>query len=226
MRLAQLAYRVIRNNMQNPPEGLSFNAFVSGYHDQDPDYVSQISFAFEYIDRALQRLVTEKKTKPMVFKAAPNHIAFVPFDKGEVTAVVLPKRDGYESLNWHEAEGGIVVSPLVYAKGEDGKRTPALVCIEYRAAIPLFELEDIREEALDADGYPITKEREIDLEDYGVTDEMCAYVIEYAEAMLMENVSPDLSAKHLNYAETYFARLKTRYSGYPQTHVSKIGGIW
>ena len=145
---------------------------------------------------------------------------------GELYAITPAEPYTSDDLNWNDAEGGITVSPLPFAKGGDGKRTPAEVLIEYRANIPLFELEDVRQEGVDEAGYPTVKEKEIDLEGYGVTDEMCAYVIEYAEAMLMENVSPDLSNKHLNYAENYFARLKTRHTGYPQTHVSKIGGIW
>ena len=221
MRLAQLAYRVIRNNMQNPPDGLSFQSFVQGDHDADPDYVSQISFAFEYIDRALQRLVSEKKTLLKILNIAPTEVGFIPFKNGKITSVFYRLPYGYERVYWNNAEGGIVVSGLRYKK----EREPAEVSVEYRKDIPLFELEDIRKEGLGETGYPVTCENEIDLEGYGVTDEMCAYVIEYAEGMLMENVSPELSAKHLNYAETYFTRLETHHTDYPQTNVSRHGGL-
>ena len=230
MRLAQLIYKISRNIMQTTPDGFSFNAFIQGDFDTDPDYSSQIAFAFDYANLAFQRLYTARKTKLKSALRFPitGTGGFLPFEEGEVTAVYRFSPDGgYVTYPFKPfralGKRGVAVDRAALICDREGKSIP--LWVEYRPYIPHFDIEDIRQEGLDPINELETIEKEVDLEQYGLTDEMCAYVAEYAEGMLMENASPELSARHVNMAEAYFTGLKTEHTEFPQPRVSGKWGL-
>lgn len=215
MKLASLAYEIARDSIEFP-SGFNKEGFVRGDYDHDRDFNSQISFAFNYINLAFTRLITGKKTLLKIVPKISNDQGYIEFKDGEVIAVVSGLGRDYERVNFMAYGEGIAVEKAYVQK---------VVYVEYRPAIPHFDIESIRDQALDEDNEEIIVEVEIELEQYGITDEMCNYVKEYAKGGLMEYLSPDLSQKHTQMAENYFAALKTRYTDFPQRKIEdRFGG--
>ena len=215
MKLASLAYEIARDSIEFP-SGFNKEGFVRGDYDRDRDFNSQISFAFNYINLAMSRLVTGKKTLLKVVPKISNDQGYIEFKDGEVIAVASGLGRDYERVNFMVYGEGIAVEKAYVQK---------VVYVEYRPMIPRFDIESIRDQALDEDNEEIIVEVEVDLEQYGITDEMCSYIKEYAKGGLMEYLSPDLSQKHTQMAENYFAALKTRYTDFPQRKIEdRFGG--
>ncbi len=217
MKLANLAYEVVRDAIKIDG-GINFDVFIRGDYDSDRDYSSQISFAFNYINLAFSRLLTSKKTLLKLTDAVSDDNGYIDFDDGEITAIVSEISPLYEKVAFHNYQNGVAIEKKYVGK---------TVFIEYRAYIPHFDIESIRHQTLDDDNEETYEEVEIDLKDYGITDEMCSYVKEYAIGGLTEYLSPELSQRHIQMAESYFSALKTRYTEYPQRKIEdKFGGDW
>ena len=215
MKLGSLVYEIVRDAIEFP-SGFNKEGFIRGDYDNDRDFSSQISFAFNYVNLAFTRLVTSKKTLLKITKKISDETGYIEFKDGEITAIVTNMSREYERVNFHDFNEGVAIEKEYIGKP---------IYIEYRPAIPHFDLESIRDQALDEDNEETIVEVEIDLEQYGITDEMCAYVKEYAKGGLMEYLSPELSSRHVQMAESYFSALKTRYTAYPQRKVEdRFGG--
>lgn len=213
MKLATLAYEIARDAIENP-SGFNFEGFVRGDYDNDRDYSSQISFAFNYINLFCSRLLTERKTKLKITKTISDVNGYIEFSKGNITAIVDAVTPRYKRVKYFEYLDGVAVEKEWVSK---------IVYVEYRPFIPHFSLEDIRTMSEDA-GYD---EVIINLEDYGITDEMCSYIKEFAKGGLMEYLSPDLSEKHSQKAEVYINRLPTKHTQFPQREIEdSMEGDW
>jgi hypothetical protein len=64
-----------------------------------------------------------------------------------------------------------------------------------------------------------------DLKEYGITDSMCNYIIEYVSGRLLEPISAELSNMHISRAESYFANIKPVEQAFPQKTVVRIFGV-
>lgn len=209
MKLAKLAYEIAKDAIKFS-SGFNFEGFVAGDYDETRDFSSQISFAFSYINLAIARLITTEKTLLKVQKVSTNEIGYADFNLGEITSVVDSISPKYQRVFFRRFGNGIAVESNFVSKD---------VYIEYRPFVPLFGLSSIREQVLDDDNHETYQEVEIELQDYGITDEMCSYIKEYAIGGLTEYLSPELSNRHTQMAEAYFASLKTRYTDFPQREV-------
>lgn len=217
MKLADLAYEVARDSIEFP-SGFNKYGFVRGDFDDDRDFSTQISFAFNYINLAFARLFSSKKNLLKIVKKTPSATGYFDFADGEVTAIVSDLSRDYERVHFKPFGDGFAVEEDFASK---------VVYVEYRPFIPHFDLSSIREQALE-DNRVVFEEVDVELEDYGINDEMCAYVKEYAKGGLMEYLSPDLSQKHTQMAENYFSMLKTRHTDYPQRKIEDrlgVGGL-
>lgn len=228
MKLALLAFEIVRDSIEFP-SGITEEGFVRGDYDNDRDFSAQISAAFNYINLAFSRLVTSKKTILKVTTAAPYSTGYIEFTLGNITAIVDTLQQDYTNVrNTPYSNGVAIESKFIIPVVKDGKivaDTYSPLYVEYRPKIPHFDLNSIRKQGLDANNEEEIQEVEIELEDYGITDEMVPYIKEYCKGGLMEYMSPDLSQKHYQIAESYFANLKTQYTHFPQRHVdTSIGG--
>ena len=213
MKAADLVYEIVRDAIEFP-SGFNKEGFIEGLYDDDRDFSSQISFAFNYVNLGLTRLVTNKKTMLKVIHKMADSTGYIEFKDGEIINVVscVRPRD-YKRVAFKPFGDGIVV---------EGKYVSRIVYIEYRPYIPHLDMDSIRKQTLNDDNEIQYEEIEINLESYGVTDEMCAYVKEYAKGGLMEYLSPELSQKHTQMAENYFSNLQTRYTNFPQKAVEDV----
>ena len=214
MKLASLAYEICRDAIE-VPSGFNKDGFVRGDYDHDREYSPQISFAFHYINLALARLATGKKTVLKIADKISNDTGYIEFKDGDVISVLSDLGPEYKRVRYANYMEGVAVEADYVQK---------VVYIEYRPAIPHFDIESIRDQTVNDDNEEEIVEVDVELSDYGVTDEMCNYVKEYAKGGLMEYLSPDLSQKHTQMAETYFSSLKTRYTEFPQHRVANLFG--
>lgn len=219
MKLANLVYEIVKDAIEFP-SGFNFDGFIRGDYDEDRDFSSQISFAFNYVNLAFARLYTGQKNILKITKKISNENGYIEMKEGEVLAVVDGLKPDYEKVSYHLFMDGIAVE-----KDYVGK----VVYIEYRPLIPHFDMESIREQTWDEDNEVTYKVIDVDLEQYGINEEMCAYVKEYCKGGLLEYLSPDLSNRHVQMAEAYFSNLKTRITEYPiRRIVDRVGsgGAW
>ena len=219
MKLARLVYEAIRDAIEFP-SGFNYEGFIRGDFDPDRDFSTQISFAFNYVNLAFARLRSEHKLLLKLAKKASDANGYIAFDEGEVTAVTTSKDRDYRRVQFKEWIDGIAV---------EGAYVQKVLYIEYLPAIPHFDLDSIRDQSLDDDNEETYVGVDVDLKDYGITDEMCAYVKEYVKGGLLEYLSPELSQRHIQMAEAYFSGLKTRYTSFPQREVENrygSGGAW
>lgn len=218
MKLASLAYEIARDSIEIP-SGINKDSFIRGDYDTDRDFKSQISFAFNYINLAFARLISGKKTGIKIAKKVTSDTGYLEFHDGEILAIVSDMGRGYKRAHFRPFMDGVALEPSFASK---------VVYVEYRPFIPKFDMDSIRKQVLDDDNQLTYEERVVDLEDYGISDEMCAYVKEYAKGGLMEYLSPELSSRHTQMAESYFASLKTQYSNFPQREIENrlnVGGV-
>jgi len=233
MKLALLAFEIVRDSIEFP-SGITEEGFIRGDYDNDRDFSAQISSAFNYINLAFSRLVTSKKTILKVTTAAPYSTGYIEFTLGNITAIVDTLHPDYTNVrNTPYSNGVAIESKFIIPFIENGKNVTDSsgnvvylpLYIEYRPKVPHFDLESIRKQGVDENNEEEIQEIEINLEDYGITDEMVPYIKEYCKGGLIEYLSPDLSQKHYQIAESYFADLKTQYTHFPQRHVdTSIGG--
>lgn len=209
MKLANLAYEIIRDAIEFQ-SGFNKEGFIRGDFDEDRNFSLQISFAFNYINLAIARLITNRKTLLKVVQKSADSAGYFDFDKGEVTAVVSDLSPKYNRVFFRPFSDGIAV---------EGGYASKSVYVEYRPFVPNFSIDSIRHQTLDEDNRVTYEELVVKLDDYGITDEMCAYIKEYAKGGLIEYISPELSQKHTQMAENYFAGLKTRYTNFPQRQI-------
>ena len=165
-------------------------------------------------------MVTGRKTLLKTIQKISDESGYIKFDEGEVIAVVSDLGNAYERVHFAPYSEGIAIEKSYVQKA---------IWVEYRPAIPHFDIESIRDQITNDDNDVEIVEVEVELLDFGVTDEMCNYVKEYAKGGLMEYLSPDLSQKHTQMAESYFSSLKTRYTEFPQRKVENLfdgGGVF
>ena len=209
MKLASLAYEIVRDAIEFP-SGFNEIGFVRGDFDEDRNFSSQISFVFNYINLAFSRLVTSKKTLLKTVQKISDETGYIEFTDVVITAIVTDMSRNYERVHFMPFSNGVAVESDYVSK---------VLYIEYRPNVPRFELSTIRNQETDENNRVYYEEIIVNLEDFGITDEMCSYVKEYAKGGLMEYLSPELSARHVQMAENYFGLLKTQHTRFPQRKI-------
>lgn len=212
MKLADLVYEIAKDSIEFK-SGFNFEGFIRGDYDDDRDFSTQISFAFNYINLAFSRLRSMEKTILSIGEATTDQSGYAEFTDGDITAVVDRPRAGYHNVGFFPFGKGIAVEHDFAGK---------IIFIEYRKYIPHFTLDSIRKQTLDENGKETYEAIDVDLTDFGITDDMCSFVKEYAKGGLTEYLSPELSNRHTQMAEAYFASLKTQYTKFPQREIVDV----
>ena len=66
------------------------------------------------------------------------------------------------------------------------------------------------------------EEKDVNLKDFGITETMCSYIIEYVKGNLLEIIDPSLAMVYLNRAEEYMADLKEYQTNFNQRKVRNV----
>ena len=226
MKLSYLAYQVVKNVMYHEDAGFTYDAYLSGEYDADQDYANNINNAYAPINEALHRLSDmEKVAYKVAFCGTPDNQGIL-----ELAPVFSSDGPGKEvKIKKIVSVFRLVERTYVTASFREMGKDKVLLdgawrgdyYVQFAEDIPFFKPDDV-------DYFRTAEEtfcqKDIDLEEYGITDTMCSYVIEYASGKLQEPIAPELSNMHITRAEQYFddlpeqqtafrqARMKRRYS--------------
>lgn len=140
------------------------------------------------------------------------------FTEGRIVNVAeLMTGGGYRTLDYRTVDGG---------KGfyiTDSHVHP-YVLVEYKKRIPHFGYKDIVKVELDSDLQVV--DNNIDMESFGISDQMCDYLKEFAKAQITETIAPEISNNHNTRAEQYFADLPDVDTMFAQREIRNVQKGW
>lgn len=215
MYLSKLVFQSIKNVFYLDEDGFNYRGFLRGSFDDDPDYDTHINNVFAPLNEAISRLSDLERIPYIVEEVnvdANNTIDLTTIEERlenprkikEVIAVGQFINGRPEKLAFKFNNQKVYIGePIVFGKP---------VYLEYKEDIPFFEREDIpSKDPLTDDVYEESAEeyKDVDMKkQYGISDSMCNYIIEYVQGKLQEPDAPDLANMHITRAEAYFNNIK------------------
>ena len=102
----------------------------------------------------------------------------------------------------------------------NNKNIPLLDCLGFCVQdIKRFNKSDFYKR-IDDEGNEEVKD--IELKDYGITDTMTSYIIEFVKGLLLETIAPEMANMHRVYAEQYFDDLEEQQTLFNQNKVNNV----
>ncbi len=212
MKLSELTFQVVKNVKYLEDEGFTYEAFMSGDFDEDPDYTNSINNAMTPINEAVHRLSDRNKIRFNIIGVGIPVYALVNFGAllgdikvKKIKSVFYRNEHVFEAVGFRETgKNEIFLQKLC--------KVPLF--IQFIEDIPPFKKADIYKE-----------ESDIDLSEKGISDTMCSYIIEYAQGKLQEPIAPELANLHVTRAEQYFDDLEEQQTFFSQEVVTRKYGI-
>lgn len=216
MKLSELVFQVVKNVKYLEDPNFDYKAFLLDLetYQNDQDYANSINNAYTPINEAIHRLSDR------------NKIAFV--------CQPLGKQKGGVVRYLIEDHPVKKIKAVFYMRGNDfvnvpyremGKGQIFIMCdeeheyyLQYIEDIKNFTANDYRYEQ---DEFTPVEIFDKDLSDYGINEDMCSYIIEYASAKLKMTIAPEIANVELNRAEQHFEDLEEHQTMFAQQRVSK-----
>jgi hypothetical protein len=220
MLLDKLAYLAIKSVYKLDDDSFTLTSLLTKDAKANSDYSVQVNNVFIPLNEAIQRLSNLDKIPWKV-----EDVGVVSLDSASIKLSILSKKcdrivSVYQLLNnrYVETISWKLLGDSILLFGD---WDPSLdVYVQYRQQIPYFSESDLV--ALADDG----TDSNIDLSEvYGISENMCAYIIEYITGSLMEQDSPSLANLHLSRAEQYFANLDSMNTEVIQSKVEVVHRI-
>lgn len=215
MKLSNLVFNAVKNVKYLEDEHFSYNGFIRGEFNNDMDYANSINNVFAPLNEAIHRLSDMKKISFCVEKLpSPNangiiDIQSISYDIKTIVNVFILDNGDYKKINHREfGRNKILLTNLQSEKYQ--------YYIEYIQDIPNFSKDDIY--YFEDDN--VIEQRDIDLKDFGISDTMCSYIVEFCQGKLLEPIAPELANLHLTRAEQYFNDLDSRQTSFYQKQIS------
>lgn len=207
MLLTRLVFECVKDSINSPEHSLSYTDFLKSMTQGDyigKQWVMQANGVMRAINLAMARLMTYEK---IPFSTDELHFegGECSFNKGKVVNVFIEGANGYVPLRFTNKDRNTKIKVF----GFEGEAT-----VEYRKDIPHLTSDDL------TDDFDLNEE-------YGITDQMCEFIMEFVKAQLLENISPELSNNHNTKAEQYFESLEVYSTAHYQYEVEDvIGGMF
>ena len=215
MQLSKLVYEVVKNVKYLEDTGFTYEAFVRGEYDNDLDYRNSINNAFSPINEAIHRLSDRNKIKhkiELIGKANNNGIidlGTLAYDINKIINVFSLLNGDYVHVEFRE----FGKDKLLVTSNSDNE-----LYLEYIQDICHFSKDDIY---FFTDNNNIIEKKDVDLKkDYGITETMCSYIIEYAAGRLLEPIAPELANMHITRSEQYFDDLEEQQTPFSQNKIT------
>lgn len=215
MQLSKLVYEVVKNVKYLEDTGFTYEAFVCGEYDNDLDYKNSINNAFSPINEAIHRLSDRNKIKhkiELIGKANNNGIidlGTLAYDINKIINVFSLLNGNYVHVEFRE----FGKDKLLVTSNSDNE-----LYLEYIQDICHFSKDDIY---FFTDNNNIIEKKDVDLKkDYGITETMCSYIIEYAAGRLLEPIAPELANMHITRSEQYFDDLEEQQTPFSQNKIT------
>lgn len=215
MQLSKLVYEVVKNVKYLEDTGFTYEAFVRGEYDNDLDYKNSINNAFSPINEAIHRLSDRNKIKhkiELIGKANNNGIidlGTLAYDINKIINVFSLLNGDYVHVEFRE----FGKDKLLVTSNSDNE-----LYLEYIQDICHFSKDDIY---FFTDNNNIIEKKDVNLKkDYGITETMCSYIIEYAAGRLLEPIAPELANMHITRSEQYFDDLEVQQTPFSQNKIT------
>jgi hypothetical protein len=214
MKLSKLAYLCIKNVVYFDDSSFTYEEFLKGTFKDSPDYSVNINNVYTPLNEAIARLSDLERIPYRIeeFEVNNNFIDLTnrtgkPQIK-EVLGVAKMTSMGTFRKVEHRKFGidKLFVSDLFSPLKK--------VFVEYKEDIPTFNDSYIPTYDYSISDFDYSKDKE--MREYGITDSMCNYIIEYVSGRLQEPINADISNMHITRAEQYFANMKPTTSAFAQ----------
>lgn len=219
MKLSKLVYLCVKNAIYYDDSSFLFESFLEGKFNDSPDYATNINNVFTPLNEAIARLSDLER---IPYRVEECNVKEKIIDLLSLTS----KTNVKEVINVAEVTNNGSYQKLAHRPFGIGKvfvtdyfNSFNKIYIEYKEDIPSFDEYNLPR--ANAKG-EIDYEGGLDLKDYGITDSMCNYIIEYVVGRLLEPISADLSNMHISRAESYFANIKPVSQAFPQQLVANL----
>lgn len=223
MLLSKLVYLAVKNVIYYDDKSFNFLNFKMSKFDSAPEYAQNIHNVFTPINEAIARLSDLNRIPFVVEQVNMNNIVdgVILFSNlqrkvKQIVSVAQQYGSAYRTLEWR-AFG------LNQIKIFDYINPNKPLFVEYKEDIPQFDEDSFLYE-YNEDG----SERyasDVDMSEYGITDSMCNFIMEYAEGKLNEPVAAELANMHITRAEQYFSNITAVTSAFPQREIEVRFGI-
>lgn len=222
MKLSKLVYLCVKNVILYDDESFSYDGFIKGKFNGNPDYATSINNVFSAINQAISRLSDLERLPYRVEEITLEGYAFnisdLEHNLKEIVAIAYI--DSYKNITPLTFE---ILGNQVIVKGVVSN---AKVHVEYKEDIFFIQGESYYYEytvnELGED--TLITSKDIELRDLGINDQMCNAIVEYAKGVLNEGVEAALANMHITRAEQYFMNINPVRSGLSQTVVVKKWG--
>lgn len=210
MTIGQLVVDVIKDIVKNGDLSVNEQNLIDGLLDNDPQYADLVNNALPSINKAISRLVVQKKLPFKTFsqvvsyneetdqkKSFKKYTLTLPSDFYTVISVVYEDTDGrLENVHYQTMSKTDYYLPLK----KDGT-----FIIQYAPRVPVFVTSDIN--------------AELELNDYLIDDMMAQFITYFTRADLWETEQPSLAQTYRRYAEEYFMQIENPVMAFRQQNV-------
>ncbi len=223
MKLSKLVYLCVKNVILYDDESFSYDGFIKGKFNGNPDYATSINNVFSAINQAISRLSDLERLPYRVEEITLEDYAFnisdLEHNLKEIVAIAyIDSNKNITPLTFEILGNQVIVKGVV---------SNAKVHVEYKEDIFFIQGESYYYEytvnELGEDTSITLKD--IELRDLGINDQMCNAIVEYAKGVLNEGVETALANMHITRAEQYFVNINPVRSGLSQTVVVKKWGV-
>ena len=218
MKLSKLTYLAVKNVVYLDDEGFTYEAFITGEYDNNLDYATNINNVFAPINKAIHRLSDRDKLPTKIYYLPQQNsleysLADIKQDLNNIKNVFYFQDGDYCSVDFRT----FGLDKLILINAPINRQ----YIVEYVPDLPHFDREMYRY-YYDEELEKVVEVLDIDLKDYGITDIMVSYIMDYVKGALLEVVDPNLAMVYLNRAEEYMEDLKDYSTHFNQKKVKKV----
>ena len=220
MYLSKLVFLCVKNVLYFNDPSFNETDFLKGSFDNDSDYGTSINNVFQPLNTAIAVLSD--------YDLIPYRVESVKCLNGVIDLTKL-EHECKEVVNvgclfngrhtkLEHADYGVNKVKLLR-----NSFTPT-VDVEYKEDIPTFERYDIPTKEFDKDKDEwVLNENDVDLKkEFGITETMCQYIIEFVQGKLLEPIAPELANLHKFNAENCFKNMNVAKSLYRQKSITTM----
>ena len=228
MHLTELAYNCVKNVSLFDDNGFTLEKFIEINTESSSedyfDYDVAINNVFAPINEAIARLsdldrIPCRVEQMSVTNGVIDLSTLTTHPAKEVVNVAIYDSDAHDYIKLNTRPFGInkvlITNPY--------NLTSNKVFVEYKEDIKHFTSTDMKASVSfdDESGYNISWNNDVELTEYGITNSMCNYIIEYSKGVLMEQIDASLANMHITRAEQYFNNIRVAGQSFSQQVVTK-----
>lgn len=223
MLLSELVYLAVKKAIYYDDSSFTYDSFIQGKFDGDPDYAQSINNVFSPLNTAISELSDLERIPYIVEKVNLQNNAFSLSSLSKKVKEIV-------AIAYIDKDTGEIV-PVPYVRFVDAMRINKFVngdvYVEYKEAIPYLGIGENKYEyryspELNDDGTrELITSKDIDMNTFGIDDNMCVKITEYIKGELSEGTMSELGNMHVTRAMQFFADINITKSQLRQTVVQK-----